>query len=310
MSSHANDILEELTPLLTKKVEHEKLQKVISLFSSYTPKVYPDANFRDRLRKDILISKKQETKKRYTFSWYTFFPVFGTAFACMLFGISFWKFFFPTENMEIGIPMISRESPVSQDKGEAPAGTTSTIVNEKIEEFRAEKRSIDTEIQGIVDDMNSLDISDVSKEISPESVIPPVAPTPTVSTTTYDHALAGTASPMMMKSMPAIVSYPLPEYASTMRLYAKPGAWSADEIASRSGSGIVVRDTPTEKRSVIETKSMKILEGKTIVSSKVEYRVMSKIAVNPEKLFYLVPVVEYTTDTGEHIFISLIRGFR
>lgn len=310
MPSYANDIIEELTPLLTKKVEHEKLEKVITLFSNYKPKVSLDANFRDRLRKDILISKKQEAQKRYTFSWYTFFPVFGTAFACMLFGISFWKFFFPVENREIGIPMISQESSISQDKSEAPAATTSIIANEKIQEFRAEKRSIDTEIEGIVDDMNSLGVSGISKEISPEPVTPPVAPIPTVSTPAYDTALAGTASPMMMKSLPNIVSYPLPEYASTMRLYAKPESWSSDEIGSRSGSDMLVNDTPTEKRSIIEAKVNKLLEGKTIVSSKVDYRVMSKIAVNPQKLFYLVPVIEYTTDTGEYILISLIRGFR
>ena len=309
MSSYANDIIEELTPLLTKKVEHEKLEKVITLFSSYTPKIDINAKFRDRLRKDILVSKKQETQKRYTFSWYTFFPVFGTVFACMLFGISFWKFFFPVENREIGIPMISQGSPISKDK-EKSTETASTIANEKIQEFRAEKRSIDTEIQGIVDDMNSLGVSGISKEISPEPVTPPVAPIPTVSTPAYDTALAGTASPMMMKSLPNIVSYPLPEYASTMRLYAKPESWSSDEIGSRSGSDMLVNDTPTEKRSIIEAKVNKLLEGKTIVSSKVDYRVMSKIAVNPEKLFYLVPVIEYTTDTGEYILISLIRGFR
>ena len=105
-------------------------------------------------------------------------------------------------------------------------------------------------------------------------------------------------------------TYTLPEYASTLRLYAKPDIWTSEEIASRSGSGLTVRDLPTEKRSYMTTRSDRSLDGKTILSSTISYQVLSKIATDPDNLFYLVPVVEYTTDTGEKISLSLVRGYR
>ena len=115
---------------------------------------------------------------------------------------------------------------------------------------------------------------------------------------------------MMRMSAVAQATYTLPEYASTMRLYAKPGIWTSEEIASRSGSGLIVRDLPTEKRSYMTTRSDHALSGKSGVSSTLSYRVLRKIATDGDHLSYLVPVLEYTTDTGEKISLSLIRGYR
>ena len=160
----------------------------------------------------------------------------------------------------------------------------------KMEEFHREKASIDTEIDSIVKDMDSLGVEPKVVEPKGEN--------------------AGTPVEMMQMSTVARATYTLPEYASTMRLYAKPGTWTSEEIASRSGSGLTVRDLPTEKRSYMTTRSDRALSGKSIVSSALSYRVLSRIATDRDHLSYLVPVVEYTTDTGEKISLSLVRGYR
>lgn len=153
--------------------------------------------------------------------------------------------------------------------------------------------------------MNTLGLSDIGRvETSGTSS------NRDVSTNTYSPSPTEAPAMSMMNMATPEPSYVVVEYASTMRLYAKPYPWMSEDIVSRSGNGLIVRDTPTEKRSIIETKVSKLLEEKSVTSSIVTYQMMQKIAVDPERLFYLVPVLEYTTDTGEKIRISLIRGFR
>ncbi len=280
------------------------------LLASHRPKVVMDSYFRDTLKSRLLESSQGKTTKSIPFSWRSLFPVFGTAFACLLFGISFWKVFFPNGELLLDPHDESlrtlQENKMSSITGEVTKSQTNTLAENKIQEFRAEKTSIDKEIQGIVDDMNSMDLStspledrdsaSANREVSPYAdASPPPSDAPTMA--------------MMTMSTPE-PSYIIPEYATTMRLYAKSDMWASEEILTRSGSGIIVRDTPTEKRSIIESKVAKLLEGKNIISAIVDYQLMQKIAVDPDKLFYLLPVLEYTTDTGEKIRISLIRGFR
>jgi hypothetical protein len=45
-----------------------------------------------------------------------------------------------------------------------------------------------------------------------------------------------------------------------MRLYAKADAWTNEDISTRSGTGLIIRDLPTEKISLIRTKAEKLLE--------------------------------------------------
>ena len=156
MSSHTNDILTELSPLLSDKGEYERLREITSLLSSHKPKISLDARFRDNLRKRILEIKREQKKTVYHFPWYRFFPLFGTAFACMLFGVSFWKLFFSNDLQTIDkvSPSMSMTESIPSPENLTPA--VQRVAEKKFDEYRTEKASIDSEIQDIVNDMDIL----------------------------------------------------------------------------------------------------------------------------------------------------------
>jgi hypothetical protein len=91
-------------------------------------------------------------------------------------------------------------------------------------------------------------------------------------------------------------SYPVPTYPESMILYMKPDAWTEVERNSRTGSGIITKEFPTEKRSVIQNKANSLIAGRRVFSSLIIYRSMSKITPDTEKYFYLVPVLEVTIE--------------
>jgi hypothetical protein len=100
------------------------------------------------------------------------------------------------------------------------------------------------------------------------------------------------------------------EYPSIMKLYSKSEPWTSDEISTRTGSGLIVREVSTEKKSLILQQSYAKASLGNIVSSKIVYLPLSKMVRDPTLSYYLVPTIEHTLESWEKYTISLIRWYR
>ena len=113
MSSYTRDILEELEPLMSKDTDPKKMAQAIELLTKNYPKIDIDSTFRRELRNTILSPSPKKKIIPLRSSFYRFLPVFGTVFACMIFGLSFWKIFFQTEQTATLAPIeLQREEKI------------------------------------------------------------------------------------------------------------------------------------------------------------------------------------------------------
>ena len=313
MSSYAKDILEEIAPLLTKWDTDKKMIDMIEFFHAHSPKIDIDTKYQSDLRIEILEKFSKKSSIQWVFSWYQILPVFGTALACILFGVSISRLLFQTESIPV-IPenmmlTLSSESGSTLDSSEK-GSTASIVVKEKVAEYQSEKRSVDTEIQSIADDIATIIAIPESEKISRVDTVSPRATTSYELSQWADPTWSTPSNTLMMKALPPLSIYMIPEYATIMKVYAKPDVWTSTEIDMRSGSGLVVSEVLTEQREYLEKKSRRAIGESRVSWAMITYRVMSKIVRDRVDHSYLVPVIAFTKEDGEEILISLIRGFR
>ena len=119
----------------------------------------------------------------------------------------------------------------------------------------------------IIDDINSISISPTSPQELDTTAVPATAKmqaspytTDIIDTAYTDSPVSGRMAPMMI----AIPEIQIPEYSPSMNIYIKSGSWENAEIVTQSGSGIIIRNMPTEKLSILRKKVDSILAGKEI----------------------------------------------
>lgn len=313
MSSKNNHILDEIRPLLRESKNLSSVLEYIDTLSIYKPKITIDRTFQKNLRTKIL-TRKNEKKNSYfaSHSFFVFLKVFSVAAACFVLTLWYFDIFFP-KPISPEIQYIQKKTDIIPPQ-DIPEISPEKIPTKNIQELKKEKEAIDSEMSSIIDDINSISISPTSPQELDTTAVPATAKmqaspysADVIDTTSTYSPISGRMAPMMV----AIPEIQIPEYSPSMNIYIKSGSWENAEIVTQSGSGIIIRNMPTEKLSILRKKVDSILAGKEISwAPTIIYQIRKKIIIEPGNPSYLIPVIEYPTLWWEKISIPLIRGFR
>jgi hypothetical protein len=345
MSAKQDDILESIVSLINER-EKGSVENVISLFWSYRPKIKIDAEFKKSLRKTLL-AKKPKSFLSLQFPSYRFFWTVGILCTSFIAIVWFYKFWWDIskplwEENSIQISQWSSDGMYSEAKAtfstnldgtppSSPSNTPEETTKKRaiIQNFHAEKASIDAEIADINNDVFDItrevsNISDNGSEVSWNMKAIPLEKTQApivqwwISETTQKIPWEFFHTPSMMTIAPSVnvsedtknEDITTPSYPSTMNIYIKPEPWTSEEIDSRSGSGLIVKEVSTERYSIIDNKYRVALWWAKGINAKIIYKSHVKILRNTTPSFYLIPSMEYTLENGEKIYIPLIRWYQ
>ena len=328
MSGKHEDILESIQSHFPPE-KWEEVERVVSILSRHQPKVDIDRVYQSELRNSLLTPESSIMK--ISIPWLhiaSWVGIFCTSFIAVF---GFWKMLSPTiisspergDSKQIwAIPLPSRgevvteisPQPSSQRATSDTPLVATSITKKQVDAFLAEKWSIDREVANIGQDM--LDMSNITEKSTLPLVVPVakqiISEKSWPKNTLLDPTSPSASSLSMMSprlALPVKVGETL-VYPSVMQIYKKSGIWTDAEILVRSGSGSVVEKVMTEKRSIIVARVEKLVWDRSIVKSEIAYRVLTRMARDPEGLSYLVPVIIYSTDSSENIIIPLVRGYR
>ncbi len=306
MSGRANDIIRELKSHLDNDT---RIEEIVRVLSSARPHIEIDREYQKRLKRNIF----EQKIVRKSFSWHRYFPLFWVGFACLAVALGLREYLLPTLR-DTPTPLFSSLA----WSGEMTLSDKTALLPEEVSplarSIAKEHREIQSEVDSIVSDLENMDFS---REIpTPQSSTPAreerVAPTETLdmSTPSWTEIAWGSYGAVATMNAKAWARQVLitPSYPSIMKIYSKTDAWTESEIASRSGSGLTIREVSTEKSSIISRKIQNLTLGKTITTTEITYLERARLWQN--STHDLIPVIRYSTDTGDIIIIPLVRGYR
>lgn len=338
MSGKKNDILDPLKSLIDEG-KRESVSKIVTILEEHRPKVKIDKEYQKSLKQTLLTQEKSQFTLSLRIPWFTVMTSIGAITTCFV--AAFWLY-----NLWIGASPIKntwtlKANPAnmmySEEKAEKFASdaailenttgwtvwvnnTSNAPISISPRAFKAEKSAIDkevAEIQNEILDTDSLDVPSIIPS-SPIMMKDAILPTPSPGVPNFPQNTVWSASmnPAMLKISPqmalseSIQALPKLVYPSVMNIYTKPTPWTNEEILKRSWSGLIIKESPTEKYSILENRAKTLAGWKKILSYSIVYHPRAKISRDTIESYSLVPTIEYTLEWWSIIISPLIRGYR